>query len=135
YEHRDEQRADTGRDRGGDHPSRLLCRLAQRVLGNAGCEGRVRETSAVTAKKLRTRRRCRKDKQMSSRQSKLSAFLAAVALVAASSPASAIGSGELLCAQLQDVAGTSRGDSQSPLERARRACPLLGAIIEEFALQ
>ena len=72
---------------------------------------------------------------MSSRQSKLSAFLAAIALIAASSPASAIGSGEFRCAQPQDVAGTARGGSQSPLERARRACPLLGAIIEEFALQ
>ena len=72
---------------------------------------------------------------MSSRRSKLSAFLAAVALVAASSLSSAIGRGELRCAQQQDVAGTPRGRSLSPLETARRSCPLLGAIIEEFALQ
>ena len=34
-------------DRGSDHASRLLCRLAERVLGDAGGEGRVRETSAL----------------------------------------------------------------------------------------
>src|SRR5437763_3131507 len=72
---------------------------------------------------------------MSARRSKLSAFLAAIALIAASYAASAMGSGELRCAQPQDVADTSRSGSQSPLETARRACPLLGAIIEEFALQ
>jgi 4-carboxymuconolactone decarboxylase len=72
---------------------------------------------------------------MSTRRSKLSAFLAAIALIAASSPTWAMGSGGLRCAQPQGVAGTSGGGSQSPLERARRACPLLGAIIEELALQ
>src|SRR5437588_231376 len=76
-----------------------------------------------------------KGQTMSARRSKLSAFLAAIALIAASYAASAMGSGELRCAQPQDVADTSRSGSQSPLETARRACPLLGAIIEEFALQ
>jgi 4-carboxymuconolactone decarboxylase len=40
-EHRHEQRTDAGRDRGGAHASRLLCRMAQRVLRDAGRQGRV----------------------------------------------------------------------------------------------
>jgi len=39
YPDRDEQRPDAARNRRGYHPSRLLRRLAQRVLGDAGCEG------------------------------------------------------------------------------------------------
>ena len=35
------------RDRGGDHASRLLCRLAEFLLGDAGREGCVREAPAL----------------------------------------------------------------------------------------
>ena len=47
-EHRDEQWPDAARDRGGDHPSRLLCRVAQCVLGDAGGQGCLREASQIT---------------------------------------------------------------------------------------
>jgi len=39
-----------------DHSSRFLCRVAQRVLGNAGGEGRVRETSPLRANTAKSRR-------------------------------------------------------------------------------
>ena len=45
-EYRDEQWAHAGRDRGSHHASRLLCRLAQRLLGDAGGEGSVRKSHA-----------------------------------------------------------------------------------------
>jgi alkylhydroperoxidase/carboxymuconolactone decarboxylase family protein YurZ len=41
YPDRDEQWPGAARDRGGHHASRLLRRMAQRVLGDAGCEGRL----------------------------------------------------------------------------------------------
>jgi alkylhydroperoxidase/carboxymuconolactone decarboxylase family protein YurZ len=39
---------------------------------------------------------------------------------------------DMRCA-LQETVAQARGASPSPLERARRDCPLLGAIIEEYA--
>ena len=41
------QRADADRGRGSHHAPRLLCRLAQRLLGDAGGQGRLRETAQV----------------------------------------------------------------------------------------
>ena len=47
YQYWHEQRPDADRDRGSDHASRLLRRLAEFVLGDAGREGCVREASAL----------------------------------------------------------------------------------------
>src|SRR6266568_1370390 len=61
------------------------------------------------------------------------AAAAAIGWMAASLPASA--SGEARCAQQESLAQPSRAGAQSPLERMRRACPLLGRIVEDFAAQ
>jgi alkylhydroperoxidase/carboxymuconolactone decarboxylase family protein YurZ len=73
---------------------------------------------------------------MNIRRSTQSAVLAAVAAAAlvANSPASAFGRSDLLCAP-QENAASMAGGSQSVLASIRVACPLLGNIIEEFALQ
>ena len=62
------------------------------------------------------------------------AAAAAIALVAAT-PASALEGPMLRCEQHEGVVGRSSGGSSSSLETVRRECPLLGDIIEEFALQ
>jgi alkylhydroperoxidase/carboxymuconolactone decarboxylase family protein YurZ len=69
-----------------------------------------------------------------STQSLFLATIAAAALIAANSPASAFGRSDLVCVQQENAASASDG-SQSVLARIRAECPLLGNIIEEFALQ
>ena len=64
----------------------------------------------------------------------LAAAVVAAALIAAKSPASAFGRSDLVCVQPESTASASDG-SQSVLARIRTECPLLGNIIEEFALQ
>jgi alkylhydroperoxidase/carboxymuconolactone decarboxylase family protein YurZ len=74
---------------------------------------------------------------MNIRQSTSSLFLATIAtaaLIAANSPASAFGRSDLVCVQQENAVSASEG-SQSLLARIRTECPLLGNIVEEFALQ
>ena len=74
---------------------------------------------------------------MNIRQSKQSVVLAAIAaaaLIAANSPASAFGRSDLVCVQQENAASGPNG-SQSVLATIRAECPLLGNIVEEFALQ
>ncbi len=62
------------------------------------------------------------------------AAAAAVALMAASFPISALEGSALRCAREND-AGTSDGGVQSLPERLRLECPLLSHVVEEFALR
>lgn len=56
------------------------------------------------------------------------ALASAISSVSEAAPANS----DMRCA-LQETVAQTGGASPSPLERARRDCPLLGAIIEEYA--
>ena len=63
------------------------------------------------------------------------AAVAVVAFIALGFSIPAFANSDFRCEQAADIAGNSNGGSQSALGRIRLKCPLLGHIIEEFALR
>jgi hypothetical protein len=78
---------------------------------------------------------------MNNRPSKCGASLApafaALALMATAPAASSVSpaSGALRCVSQENAANENLAAPLSPLASARRDCPLLGAIIEDYAVQ
>src|SRR5947207_12842027 len=65
----------------------------------------------------------------------LAVAVAAIALMVPSSFSSAFANNVLSCDRKENVASAAHDGALSPLERTRCECPLLGNIIEEFAMQ